>query len=137
MTTSAENSKRKYFAPADLLVAAVAVLAFLCGLLALFGGSKDNLVAVVAVKGEVCYEISLSEVAEPYELTLEGEERAVLLVSSEGVRFASSDCPDKLCMNTGLLNRSGESAVCLPARVSVKLVSENGKGADAPDAVAG
>ncbi|MBQ8000063.1 MAG: NusG domain II-containing protein [Ruminococcus sp.] len=138
MTRAVGNFKRKYFALGDLPVVLLVLSAFVLGLIMLFSGrGDDNLVAVVSVRGEVYSEISLAQVAEPYDLTVEGDESVVLHISSDGVEFVSSDCPDKLCVNTGLLTRSGQSAVCLPARVSVKLVSETGAPSDAPDAVAG
>lgn len=138
MTRVVDNSKRKYFALGDLLVVCVVLLAFACGLFALFSDrSEDNLTAVVSVRGEAYSEISLAQVAEPYDLAVEGDEAVIIHISSEGVCFVSSDCPDKLCVNTGLLTRSGESAVCLPARVSVKLISAEGEQTNAPDAVAG
>lgn len=136
MSKTSENSKRKYFAPADVFAVAVILLAAALGFMGAFAFSgADNLVAVVSVNGQVYSEIDLSEVAEPYEMTVAGEGEAVLHISSEGVRFVISDCPDKLCVNTGLLTRSGQSAVCLPARVSVKLVSGDSSGQ--PDAIVG
>lgn len=138
MIRAVDNSKRKYFALGDLLVALLVLSAFVLGLLLLFSGRGDEgLVAVISVRGEVYSEIPLAQVIEPYDLTIEGDEAVVLHISTDGVEFISSDCPDKLCVNTGLLTSSGQSAVCLPARVSVKLVSEAGAPSDAPDAVAG
>ncbi len=138
MKRTSDNSKRKYFTMWDLLPLAVILFAFALGICLWLGAkTDDNLTAVVAVRGEVCYEISLSEVSKPYELTVQGEQSVVLSVSSEGVCFKSSECPDKLCVNTGHLTHSGESAVCLPARVSVKLVADKNTDINAPDAVAG
>ena len=35
--------------------------------------------------------------------------------------MVSSDCPTQDCVHTGTITRSGQSIVCLPARVSVVL----------------
>lgn len=133
-----ETTKKKFFTKCDFLVLGVLLV---CLAISIFlmatQGIEGELVAVVRVKGRVCHEIPLSQVAEPYELHIEGEENVVVLVSPEGVRFVSSDCSDKLCVNTGELIRSGQSAVCLPARVSVKLVSYMEGFDEGPDAVAG
>ena len=32
-----------------------------------------------------------------------------------------SDCPDQICVNTGWLSESGQTAVCLPNRVTVTI----------------
>ena len=43
------------------------------------------------------------------------------------IRVAEADCPDQVCVRSGLLTRAGQSAVCLPNRVIVRLT-----GAEAP-----
>lgn len=136
--TDCNNSKRKYFTPWDLLPLTIVLVAFLLGIcLLIFSRSDGQLTAVISVRGEVYCEIPLASVSEPYELAVEGDGTAVLSVSSQGVAFKSSDCPDKLCVNTGLLTQAGDSAVCLPARVSVKLVTDKNTSINVPDAVAG
>ena len=43
----------------------------------------------------------------------------------KSVRFASSNCPDQVCVHTGTLTRAGQMAVCLPTRVVVRLIGED------------
>ena len=38
-----------------------------------------------------------------------------------GVRVAWADCPTQDCVRTGLITRSGQNIVCLPARIIVRL----------------
>ena len=53
-----------------------------------------------------------------------------------GIRVALSDCPTQDCVHTGIIDRSGQSIVCLPARVIIRL--EGGqRDPDALDAVLG
>lgn len=133
-----ETSKKKFFTKYDFWVIAFLLAALVFSIFMLAADStEDELVAVVRVKGKIYREIPLAQVEEPYELTIKGEEAVVLRISSGGVGFVSSGCPDKLCVNTGELIKSGQSAVCLPARVSVKLVSDTDGVGKAPDAVAG
>lgn len=40
-------------------------------------------------------------------------------IADGGVRVKSSDCPDKICVKTGLVSHEGMSAVCMPNRVIV------------------
>ena len=42
----------------------------------------------------------------------------------------SAACPDRICMHTPAISKSGESIVCLPARVSVQIQGERGDGLD-------
>lgn len=131
--------KRKYFRPADLIVAAVVLLVALCGVLYLLGGDGEKLVAVVRVDGEIYKEIDLAQVGSPYDLavaTAEGD--VVIHIESDGVFVKSSPCDDKLCVNTGKLTKSSQASVCLPQKVSVKLVSaDSSPDTNQPDAIAG
>ena len=47
----------------------------------------------------------------------------VLLIHNKGVEMIEANCPDKVCVNTGFISKPGESIVCLPHRVNVKIVS--------------
>ena len=48
-----------------------------------------------------------------------------VVVSDGCVRVEDADCPDKICEKRGVISRAGESIVCLPNRVVVKI---GGKG---------
>lgn len=42
------------------------------------------------------------------------------------VWVTDADCPDKVCVNTGTITRSGQSIVCLPSGVVVTIVDGDG-----------
>ena len=131
--------KRKYFRLADLLVVAGVLLVAAVGVLYLFGGNDDALVAVVRVDGEVYKEVDLSAVTNPYDLTVSTDDGDVVIHIEKGCAYVkSSPCEDKLCVNTGKLTKNSQAAVCLPQRVSVKLVSaDKAYVGNQPDAIAG
>ena len=73
---------------------------------------------VVSIDGEEVAKYSL-DVNGKY--TLNGGTN--LLVVSDGVAYVSeADCPDKVCVRTGKISRSGERIICLPNRLEVKVV---------------
>ncbi len=76
---------------------------------------------VVEQDGQIISTISLSQVQEPYELEIGGPYPAVLLIEPDGVSFLSASCPDKRCVHSGKLTQAGQIAVCLPARLTVRL----------------
>lgn len=54
-----------------------------------------------------------------------------ILVIEKGEAYISeADCPDRTCMRTGKLRHVGQSAVCLPNRVSVTVIGEDTSGVD-------
>ena len=57
----------------------------------------------------------------------------VVLIENGSVRMQSSDCHNQICVNHMPISRSGESIICLPHRIVVRI--QGGKEADV-DAVA-
>ena len=111
---------------ADLiLIFSVAAAAVLAALL-LWRPASGEPVAVIAVAGNELDRIRLSAVASGYDLPLDTEPGVVLRVEPGRIRFAKADCPDQVCVNSGWLSSPGQTAVCLPARVSVLLEGDGG-----------
>ena len=53
----------------------------------------------------------------------------VQLAVEEGrIRFLSSGCPDKVCVRSGWLSRTGQTAACLPAGVVVRVQAADDAG---------
>jgi|SRR3712207_5718920 len=48
----------------------------------------------------------------------------VIKIHDNGVEMTTADCPDKVCVNTGFINKPNQSIVCLPHKLSVKIVGE-------------
>ena len=81
------------------------------------------LVAVVEQDGAVVRRIDLDRQARDEEIDLGGPYHVKLLAEPGAISFLSSDCRDKTCVRTGKLTKPGQTAVCLPARISVRLES--------------
>lgn len=103
----------------------------LCGLLVLAAGvlylglslAPQGTRAIVEKSGVVVLERDLSQLTEPETFTLEGEQNIQVTVefSPQGAAVVASGCPDQVCVRTGTLTKAGETAVCLPARVTLRL----------------
>lgn len=113
-----------------LVVLCVAALALGIALFQWRGGTSQDLTAVVSVDGEEIDRVSLERAAGErtyqagaYTLTVE--------YAAGGVRVALSDCPTQDCVRTGTITRGGQSIVCLPARLIIRLEG----GAADPDGV--
>lgn len=64
-------------------------------------------------------------------------ENVVFKLSKDGhICFHNSDCPDKICIHSGSLHMSGQSAACLPNGIVIKIVS-SGNDKDEFDIIAG
>ena len=107
--------KRKFSWKEALLL--VLVLAVAAGVYLYAKTRPKGAVAVIEQDGEVC-RVVLADLKEPLTLEVNG---AVIELDKDGAHFVSSPCPDKICVNKGIIKRAGESAVCLPQRVSVRI----------------
>ena len=120
------QNRRRYLSPADLIVAGLVLLfCAASAVMIFFGRGEGELSACVYVRGELYETVELSSVKEPLEIEIPGKIPVLISVTSEGAEFKSSECHDKLCVKRGVLSKDGESAVCLPAGVSLKIESSS------------
>ena len=66
----------------------------------------------------------------PRTYSYNGVTLTVAAEDGNGLRVSSSDCPTQDCVRTGTISRSGQSIVCLPARIIIQLT---GGAADSND----
>ena len=126
--------------PADALVAAVILLlaaALTAGLWSWNRNQSGALTAVVSVDGRETDRVVLSELSAQEERTYSHNGCTLTVVfSPEYVQVTQSDCPTQDCVHTGTITRSGQSIVCLPARIVIQLTGGQPDG-DAVDIVIG
>ncbi|MBQ6183476.1 MAG: NusG domain II-containing protein [Clostridia bacterium] len=116
--------KTRLFKKADLFIALAVLLIGAAALIFISLSQGGGRTAVVEYRGETVRVIDLDGVKEGYTFTVSGDLEVVIEVSPQGIRFLSSPCPDKRCVEFGLLNKKGQVAVCMPAGVSVRITGE-------------
>lgn len=56
------------------------------------------------------------------------KENVVFHLYADGtICFETSDCPDMVCVRTGRIGRTGQSAVCLPNEIVLKITPVHGE----------
>lgn len=113
---------RKLMSRRELPVFLALILAA-AGLLIWSGTAPAGTVAVVEAEGREIARRELRLLTGPEELTVTGAGGLEVAVefSPQGARVVSAQCPDKTCQRAGALTQSGDCAVCLPARVVLRL----------------
>ena len=100
-------------------------------------GSKDgDVTAVVLHYGEEVERIDLSSLDGDRQIEIDGKYHLTISLTAFGAQVTHSDCPTQDCVHTGVISRSGQSIVCLPARIIVQLVGGPATD-DGPDLVIG
>ena len=119
----------------------VLLLAMGCGM-TVWGGQNqaEQLTVVVSVDGEEVERIKLDDSGDLSCRTYSGNGYTLVVDlrpdGETGVRVEHSDCPSQDCVHTGTITRSGQSIVCLPARIIIQLEGAPSSGTG-PDIVIG
>lgn len=128
-----EQSKkdRKFFKKTDLIFLGILLVGCIIALIWMYlPNGQSGAVAEIACDGKLVETISLSTAADEI-FVLSENPQVSFQIQNHQIRFVNTDCPDKLCENVGFLHESNPLAVCLPNRVSLKIVSQNSGNADA------
>lgn len=104
--------KRPFFRPSDIILVA-ALLVF--GGVFIFMPKNEGKTVEIRADGELKATLPLSI---DTEYTV-GE--VVIVIEKGTARIEKSDCKDKICIGTGKLKNKGDTAVCLPNKVSVRV----------------
>ena len=96
--------------------------------------ADSHLEAVLTVAGEEVWRTNITDVTtqQTHKVTLDAGSFTVTAESGK-VRISSSDCPDQICVHTGSLSSAGQTAVCLPFKVVLKVVSVDSQGSITQD----
>lgn len=92
--------------------------------------------AEIYYKSELIMTVELKEQQEEKTFSLEQDNDVVIKLHSDGaISFLESDCPDKICINSGKLSMVGQRAACLPNGIIIKIVPKDGHSGDDIDIV--
>lgn len=128
----------KFAKKADIVIIAVLLAAALLSYVI-----YDHFAEGKKVKAEIYY---YSELVETVDLnmgkdmtfSIPQEPHVIFHLYEDGnIRFEESDCPDKVCINTGKLNKAGQYAACLPNGIVLKIVPAGVYDEDDADIVVG
>lgn len=86
--------------------------------------------SVTSEMGEAIYPLS-----ENRSVTLESDSHTLcIVIENQAAYVASSTCPDESCRHQGKISMAGETVICVPAGVMLKVL---GEGSHEDDIVAG
>jgi len=105
----------------DYIVFLVIILVAASFAAAFYQSDTDEKTAIILQNNTVIERVELNRVNEPYLINYYGEYPGTIEVNKGKIRFLSAECPDKVCVNTGWIDRPGQIAVCLPAGVIIKI----------------
>lgn len=120
--------KRKFFNSKDIIaitVVFILALGLYMGYGLYMGNNADY--AEIIYDGQVIERLPLNK---DTEYIPEINRNIIIEIKDEKIHFKHSDCPDKICINTGWLSKPGQTAVCLPNKISVVVKGKSSDGID-------
>lgn len=102
----------------DFIIAFIVLLAATLIGLYYFMPKQGEAVAVITENGGAVKEISLKNAVNS---TFNIDNKSTFEIKDGKIRFTQSTCPDKICVNTGWISKSGQIAVCVPSRIAVEI----------------
>lgn len=115
---------------ADIIL--IAVLAAVLAICALFlagrqmlalPGSRNGAQVEITLEGET----SLYPLEQDTQFTLttkEGGTNTIVIKDGE-VRVTEADCPDRICVTMGSISRTGQTIVCMPHQLVIRIISND------------
>ncbi len=109
-----------------VLALLLGVVALCCVLLLL--PKEQGTVAVIKQDGAVLAEIDLTSLTQTYTLPVEGDNGLWNRVVAQQGRICveEASCPDQVCVHQGWISDSSVPIVCLPNKLVVEIVGEEG-----------
>lgn len=120
------SSSRKTFKPSDIIMAVPAAAILAVALIFRSIDTPNGAAAAVFYNGEQVAELPLETdnvyPFDEYGITVE--------VKNRSVRILRSDCPDTVCEKTGFISSPTQAIVCLPNRISVRILGDTDSNID-------
>ena len=120
-----KKEDRKFFSLFDIVIIVIVLATSVFSFASVFSRDTDNLTCVVRCDSEVVYTVNLDKIEDTVCKKIDCEYPLKVVVEKECVYVKDACCPDKLCEHTGKIYSENQSIVCLPAKVSITLVSDD------------
>lgn len=117
------KEKRKLFKLNDIIIIIVLLFVSIVSLYFIRSNNSDYLIAQISYNGDIVKEIDL-ESATDIVFTLSENKNVSFQILNHKIRFVNTNCPDKLCEKFGYLDKPNDVAICLPNKVSLRIIGK-------------
>ncbi len=117
-----KENERPVIRKIDMII--ILTLIIFAALFLLIINSKNN----ADVYYEIIYDgevIASSDLLQNKSFSSEINPDVVFEIRDGKIAFIHSDCPDKICVNTGFISKPSEAAVCMPNKLMIRIKSRN------------
>ena len=113
-----------------VLITVYITISIIIGYMLLWGPSDAPDLVEVKVNNEIYGRYSLP-LETPMEINLdENGHNNILVIDGYEVYMKEADCPDQLCVQQGVIKKTGAMLVCLPNKITVEIIGKRSDGVD-------
>lgn len=117
----------------DILLVVIVLLSVISyfSIKLIYKNTNDKAI-VIAVDGKVYDRIPMRDISEKrhIHIDLDSGKYIDIIADKNGVYVSDVVCPDRICVKTGVIDKVGQSIVCLPNRVQVYIEGSQKAGVD-------
>ncbi|MGI6677800.1 MAG: NusG domain II-containing protein [Dehalobacterium sp.] len=93
-----------------------------------WSNGQGSIAAEISADGQPVHYVALQNLQEQKEFTVQGPLGDTIVQVREGeARIIDSPCPDKICVRAGWIKLAGQSAICVPNRIILRIVAKDNK----------
>lgn len=104
----------------DIVVVIILLIIIAVGIFFFYYNKHSGSRVSVKVGGEVIAELELSEPTEYKIDTIYGSN--ILIIEDGKAYISEADCPDKICVGQGSIEKKGDSIICLPHKLIIEVI---------------
>jgi hypothetical protein len=93
-------------------------------------GAVDASTAQIVIDGTVTAEYDLNA-NQTIDLKVSEDAFNVIVIENGSCYMKDANCPDRLCVSQGRISKDGESIICLPHRLVIRVVGSEKNDVDA------
>jgi hypothetical protein len=107
---------------AGIMLAAILAIAFPRLHSSLFPMATSSARAVIKAQGKIDQEVDLSDRGGRSTFVVNGRVGpSTLEVEGKRIRMKEANCPDKICVRQGWIEKPGDSIVCIPGEIIIRI----------------
>lgn len=108
-----------------ILIGILLVIACIIGIFVYVNNSNSKLLTVqVILDGDIIREYPLGD-SDEYNMECMLETGNYVVIKDGEVFMKDANCPDKLCVKQGKISQAGETIICLPNRLVIKIIGDS------------
>lgn len=116
-----EMNKRKFIKKIDIIIIFVLIIICFFIYFKINNNKYKKTLAQISYNGKIIWEIDLKSANDDI-FTLKENQNVSFQIKDGMIRFVNTKCPDKLCENVGYIYKPNSVAICMPNKVTLKIV---------------